>query len=153
NIDQARARALGVSSSDVSRFLQSQLSGSSVSQFREGNELIDILLRGTLEERETLERLPSLAVATSSGKSVALEQIATLEYAFEEGVIWHRDRLPTVTVLADVHGTEQPASLVKQILPSLQSIRDALPSSYLLEVGGTVEDSSRGQRSVMAGIR
>jgi multidrug efflux pump len=152
NIDQDRARALGVSSSDVSRFLQSQLSGSSVSQYREGNELIDILLRGTPEERDTLENLPSMSVATGSGKSVALEQIATLEYAFEEGVIWHRDRLPTVTVLGDVHGKEQPATLVKQILPNLQSIRDALPDGYRLETGGTVEDSGRGQRSVMAGI-
>ncbi|VXB62094.1 putative efflux transporter causing drug resistance (Acr family) [Pseudomonas sp. 8AS] len=152
NIDQERARALGVSTADVSRFLQSSLSGSSVSQFREGNELIEILLRGTVRERQQLELLPSLAVPISNGKSVALSQIATLEYGFEEGVIWHRDRLPTVTVLGDIYGGEQPAGLVKQILPTLQPIRDALPSGYLLEVGGTVEDSARGQKSVNAGI-
>ncbi|MBB1520014.1 efflux RND transporter permease subunit [Aquipseudomonas guryensis] len=152
NIDQERARALGVSTADVSRFLQSSLSGSSVSQFREGNELIEILLRGTVRERQELELLPSLAVPISNGKSVALSQIATLEYGFEEGVIWHRDRLPTVTVLGDIYGGEQPAGLVKQIMPTLQPIRDALPSGYLLEVGGTVEDSSRGQQSVNAGI-
>ncbi len=152
NIDQERARALGVSTADVSRFLQSSLSGSSVSQFREGNELIEILLRGTVRERQQLELLPSLAVPISNGKSVALSQIATLEYGFEEGVIWHRDRLPTVTVLGDIYGGEQPAGLVKQIMPTLQPIRDALPSGYLLEVGGTVEDSARGQQSVNAGI-
>ncbi|MWV12899.1 MMPL family transporter [Pseudomonas sp. R-28-1W-6] len=152
NIDQERARALGVSTADVSRFLQSSLSGSSVSQFREGNELIEILLRGTVRERQQLELLPSLAVPISNGKSVALSQIATLEYGFEEGVIWHRDRLPTVTVLGDIYGGEQPAGLVKQILPTLQPIRDALPSGYLLEVGGTVEDSARGQKSVNAGV-
>ncbi|UUY06486.1 efflux RND transporter permease subunit [Pseudomonas sp. J452] len=152
NIDQERARALGVSTADVSRFLQSSLSGSSVSQFREGNELIEILLRGTVRERQELELLPSLAVPISNGKSVALSQIATLEYGFEEGVIWHRDRLPTVTVLGDIYGGEQPAGLVKQIMPTLQPIRDALPSGYLLEVGGTVEDSARGQQSVNAGI-
>src|SRR5690606_38713422 len=152
NIDQERARALGVTSADLSRFLQSSLTGSSVSLFREDNELIEILLRGTVRERQALELLPSLAVPTSNGRSVALSQIATLEYGFEEGVIWRRDRLPTVTVLGDIYGNEQPASLVKQILPTLEPIRAALPSGYLLEVGGTVEDSARGQKSVNAGI-
>src|SRR5690606_20538657 len=79
-------------------------------------------------------------------------QIATLEYGFEEGVIWRRGRLPTVTVFGDIYGHEQPASLTKEILPTLESIRAELPSGYLLEVGGTVEDSSRGQKSVNAGI-
>lgn len=152
NIDQERARALGVSSADLSSFLQSSLTGSSVSLFREDNELIEILLRGTVRERQALELLPSLAVPTSSGKSVALSQIATLEYGFEEGVIWRRDRLPTVTILGDIYGKEQPATLVKQIMPTLEPIRAALPDGYLLEVGGTVEDSTRGQKSVNAGI-
>ncbi|WP_220813630.1 efflux RND transporter permease subunit [Pseudomonas paralcaligenes] len=152
DIDQDRARALGVTSADLSRFLESSLTGSSVSLFREDNELIEILLRGTVRERQSLEQLPSLAVPTSNGKSVALSQIATLEYGFEEGVIWRRGRLPTVTVYGDIYGHEQPASLTKEILPTLESIRAELPSGYLLEVGGTVEDSSRGQKSVNAGI-
>ena len=152
NIDQERARALGISSADLSKFLQSSLTGSSVSLFREDNELIEILLRGTIRERQALELLPSLAVPTSSGRSVPLAQVATLEYGFEEGVIWHRDRLPTVTVYGDIYGGEQPASLVKQILPTLEPIRAALPSGYLMEVGGTVEDSARGQKSVNAGV-
>lgn len=152
NIDQERARALGVSSADLSRFLQSSLTGAPVSQYREGNELIEILLRGTPSERQQLGLLPSLAVPTANGMSVPLAQIATLEYGFEEGVIWHRNRLPTVTVRADVYGQEQPASLVKQILPTLEPIRAALPDGYLLDVGGTVEDSARGQKSVNAGV-
>jgi len=152
NIDQERARALGVSTADLSRFLQSSLTGAPVSQYREGNELIEILLRGTVSERTELGLLPSLAVPTASGKSVPLAQIATLEYGFEEGIIWHRNRLPTVTVRADVYGKEQPASLVKQILPTLEPIRASLPDGYQLDVGGTVEDSARGQKSVNAGI-
>ncbi|WP_137885086.1 efflux RND transporter permease subunit [Pseudomonas sp. 2FE] len=152
SIDQERARALGVSSADLSRFLQSSLSGTSVSQYREGNELIEILLRGTLRERQEVALLSSLAVPTDNGQSVALAQIATLEYGFEEGIIWHRNRLPTVTVRADIYGKEQPASLVKQILPTLEPIRAQLPDGYLLDVGGTVEDSARGQKSVNAGV-
>lgn len=152
NIDQDRARALGVSTQQVSRFLQSTLLGSTVSQYREDNELIEILLRGTAHERTELSLLPSLSVPTDNGQSVALSQIATLEYGFEEGVIWHRNRLPTVTVRADIYGKEQPATLVAQILPTLEDVRAELPDGYLLEVGGTVEDSTRGQDSVKAGV-
>ncbi|QLC74144.1 efflux RND transporter permease subunit [Pseudomonas sp. LPB0260] len=152
NIDQERARALGVSTADLSRFLQSSLTGAPVSHYREGNELIEILLRGTQGERQQLGLLPSLAVPTESGKRVPLAQIAVLEYGFEEGVIWHRNRLPTVTVRADIYGQQQPVTLVKQILPTLEPIRAALPDGYLLDVGGTVEDSTRGQQSVNAGV-
>jgi len=152
NIDQDRARALGVSTANLAKFLQSSLTGSSVSQYREDNELIEILLRGTLHERTELSLLSSLAVPTDNGKSVALSQVATLEYGFEEGIIWHRNRLPNVTVRADIYGKEQPATLVQQILPTLEPIRAELPDGYLLDVGGTVEDSARGQNSVKAGV-
>lgn len=151
-IDQDRARALGVSTSRLASFLQSSLTGTTVSQYREDNELIEILLRGTPRERNELGNLGSLALPTDNGQSVALSQVATLEYGFEEGIIWHRNRLPTVTVRADIYDKEQPASVVKQIAPTLQAIKDKLPDGYLLEVGGTVEDSERGQRSVNAGM-
>ena len=152
DIDQDRARALGVTTARLSRFLQGSLTGATVSQYREDNELIEILLRATPHERSELERLGSLAVPTENGQSVALSQVATLEYGFEEGIIWHRNRLPTVTVRADIYGKDQPASLVRQILPTLEPVRAQLPDGYLLEVGGTVEDSERGQRSVNAGM-
>ena len=152
NVDQDRARALGVSTLELSGFLRRTFTGTTAGQFRDDNELIEIQLRGTAREREKLSMLPSLAIPTASGRSVPLSQVATLEYGFEEGVIWHRNRLPTVTVRADIYGDQQPASLVQQIEPSLADVREALPSGYLLEVGGTVEDSSRGQASVNAGM-
>ena len=152
SIDQDRARALGVSTAHLASFLQSSLTGTTASQYREDNELIEILLRGTLQERSALGNLGSLALPTDNGQSVALSQVATLEYGFEEGIIWHRNRLPTVTVRADIYDKAQPATLVKQILPSLQGIRAKLPDGYLLEVGGTVEDAERGQKSVNAGM-
>jgi multidrug efflux pump len=152
NVDQDRARALGVTTADLTRFLQSSLTGASVSQYREDNELIEILLRGTAQERTELSRLPSLTLQTSGGQMVALSQVATLEYGFEEGIIWHRNRLPNVTVRADIYDKVQPATLVAQILPTLEPIRAELPDGYLLDVGGTVEDSARGQNSVKAGV-
>ena len=152
DIDQERARALGVSTADISQFLQSSLTGATVSYYREDNELIEILLRGDERERHDLSQLPSLSMQTSSGRSVALSQVATLEYGFEEGIIWRRNRLPTVTVRADIYDDSLPATLVKQISPTLDPIRAELPDGYLLDVGGTVEDSAKGQNSVNAGI-
>jgi multidrug efflux pump len=152
NVDQDRARALGVSTRSLSQFLQGALTGASVSQYREDNELIEMLVRGTPQERTELSRLGSLAVPTDNGASVPLSQVATLEYGFEEGVIWHRNRLPTVTVRGDIYDQQQPATLVGQIMPTLADIRAPLPEGYLLEVGGTVEDAARGQNSVNAGV-
>ena len=151
DIDQERARALGVSSSDVANFLTASLSGLRVSTYREDNELIEMLLRGPDEERVRLDLLGSLSVPTPNG-SVPLSQIARLEYAFEDGVIWHRDRLPTVTVRADIRDGLTPPTVTAQILPTLDTIRAALPQGYLLETGGTVEDSARGQDSIKAGM-
>ncbi len=152
SLDQDRARALGINSSQLAEFLRGSLSGSQVSFYREDNELIEILLRGPQEERSRLSLLSSLAIPTTHGRSVPLSQVATLEYGFEEGIIWHRNRLPTVTVRADVYGKEQPATIVARIAPALDEIRAEMPNGYLLEVGGTVEDASRGSRSVYAGV-
>ncbi|WP_084535676.1 efflux RND transporter permease subunit [Microbulbifer donghaiensis] len=152
NIDQARARTLGVDSASLSRALQSSLTGITVSQYREDNELIDVRVRGAEGERHALRQLGNLAVQTSGGHSVPLNQVATLEYGFEEGVIWHRDRLPTVTVRADIYGAQLPATVVDEVWPRLADIRAQLPPGYLLEIGGSVEESARGQQSVNAGM-
>ena len=151
-IDQERARVLGVSSAQVAAFLRGSLSGTNVSTYREGNEQIEILLRGPAEEREHLSLLGSLSVPSAAGQPVPLSQIATLEYGFEDGIIWHRNRLPTVTVRADVYGEVTPPSVTAEILPRLDAVRASLPPGYLLETGGTVEDSGRGSRSVAAGV-
>jgi len=151
-IDQERARALGVSSAQVAHFLRGALLGANVSTYREGNRLIEILVRGTGSERDHLEHLASLAMPTPSGNPIPISQIATLEYAFEDGIIWHRNRLPSVIVRADAADGLLPAEVVAQIMPTLTDIRATLPDGYLLETGGSVEDSGRGQDSIKAGV-
>ena len=151
NVDQDRARTLGISTQDLSVALQASLSGVVVSQFREDNELINVDVRGDSRERHALGLLGNLAVQTENGR-VPLNQIATLEYGFEEGIIWHRDRLPTVTIRADIADDALPATLVNEIMPTLAAVQADLPPGYLLEVGGTVEESARGQQSVNAGM-
>ncbi|MCA0899402.1 efflux RND transporter permease subunit [Microbulbifer agarilyticus] len=151
-VDQARARQMGVTSASLSQALRGSLSGTEVGQYREDNELITVAVRGEERERQALAQLGNLAVQTDNGNSLPLNQIATLDYGFEEGIIWRRDRLPTVTVRADIYGTQQPASVVAELWPQLQHLRDSLPPGYLLEVGGSVEESAQGQDSVNAGM-
>lgn len=117
-VDQERARVLGVSSAQIAQFLTSSLSGMSVSTYREGNRQIGMLLRGPDDERTQLDMLASLAIPTAGGTSVPLSQVARLESTFEDGIIWHRDRLPTVTVRADIGDGTQPVGVVEQIVPS-----------------------------------
>ena len=152
DIDQAKARVLGISSQELAGFLSTSLNGFSVTYFRERDKLVEVLLRGADEERARLSMLANLSVPTPSGKPVALSQIATISYGFEEGIIWRRNRLPTVTVRANVYGKIQAPAVTAQIEPRLADIHAALPPGYLLETGGAVEDSAKGGKSVAAGV-
>ena len=156
-IDQDRARVLGVSSQQLAQFLSGSLSGLRVGTYREGNELVEILMRGPRDERAQLRMLSSLSIPTASGQPVPLSQVATLEDGFEDGIVWHRNRLPTITVRADLAPAAAaqgltPASVVGQIEPTLAPVRAALPDGFLLQTGGSVEDAARGQNSIKAGV-
>lgn len=152
NIDQDRARQMGVTSEDLANFLNSSLTGVIINQYREKRELIDIRIRGDQAERVDVASLSSLAVPTSQGTTVPLAQIAQIEYKFEDGLIWHRNRLPTITVRADIRTKLQPATVVNEMADKVAQLRTTLPSGYLIEVGGTVEESAKGQTSVNAGM-
>ena len=151
-IDQDRARQMGVSSLDLANFLNSSISGAVINQYREKRELIEIRMRGDQAERLDVGSLSSLAVPTAKGDAVPLAQIAKIEYRFEEGLIWHRNRLPTITVRADIRSKLQPATVVGELKEPFDQLRAEMPNGYLLEVGGTVEESARGQSSVNAGM-
>lgn len=151
-IDQDRARQMGVTSEDLANFLNSSISGAIINQYREKRELIDVRIRGDQAERVNVEALSSLAVPTSKGTTVPLAQIATLQYKFEDGLIWHRNRLPTITVRADIRTKLQPATVVNELAEKMDQLRTTLPGGYLLEVGGAVEESAKGQTSVNAGM-
>lgn len=151
-IDQDRARQMGASSVDLANFINASITGSAIEQYREKRELIEIRLRGDQSERVEVASLASLAVPTTNGTTVPLAQIAKIEYKFEDGLIWHRNRLPTITVRADIRTQLQPATVVGELAESMDKLRAELPSGYLVEVGGTVEESARGQNSVNAGM-
>jgi multidrug efflux pump len=152
DVDQEKARMMGVSSQDISNFLNTSINGFSVTYYRERDKLIEVLLRGAPVERAQLGLLQDLSVPTRSGKSVPLAQIARVSYGFEEGIIWRRNRLPTITVLANIYGDAQAPTVTGQINPQLDAIRAQLPSGYRIDVGGAVEESAKGGKSVAAGV-
>ncbi|MCK9388171.1 MAG: efflux RND transporter permease subunit [Sulfuritalea sp.] len=156
-IDQARARALGVSSQDVALTLQGWLVGASVTQFRENDQLIDVVWRAGAErglegsaDPRTLTRLPDLDIVASSGRHIPLAQVARLVPVLEEGLIWRRDRLPTITVRADIVGSMQPQAASVQIDQQLATLKARLPPGFRIETGGSVEESAKGENSIKA---
>lgn len=151
-IDQDKARLLGVFTQDISSLLATSLQGTTVTQFREGTETISVVLRGAESERMHLSLLPDLALPVAGGRSVPLAQVARLEHGFEPGVIWRRNRSPTVTVRASLYDGTQPAVVVGQLAADIARIRSAMPLGYRLEVGGSVEESAKGTGSVGAGM-
>ncbi|MFA5941237.1 MAG: efflux RND transporter permease subunit [Sinimarinibacterium sp.] len=151
-IDQDRARSLGVSTQSVSQLLDTSINGVAIGQLREDNKQIQIVLRGPPRERAHLELLGSLSVPTASGRNVPLSQIARIEYRLEDGILWRRDRAPTVTVRADILASIQPPEVVAAVAPQIAAVAAGLPSGYRLETGGTVENAGKGQKSVLAGI-
>ncbi len=152
DVDQTRARALGVNSQALSQFLYATVSGAELSTFRSGNELIQINLRAPLDERLDLAQIANLMVPTASGTSVPLAQIASIKPVLVDGIIWHRDREPTITVRADLKDGVGTVTAVQEILKTLADSKAKLPQGYHIDVGGAVEDSSRGQNSINAGM-
>ncbi|MBD9381756.1 efflux RND transporter permease subunit [Achromobacter sp. ACM02] len=148
-IDQQKARELGVSSSDISDFLAMTLSGYAVTQYRERDKLITVSLRAPQEERIDPARLATLAMPTPNG-AVPLGSLGHVRYDLEYGVIWERDRQPTITVQADVAAGAQGIDVTRAIDAKLNTLRAGLPVGYRIEVGGPVEESAKGQSSINA---
>jgi multidrug efflux pump len=148
DVDQDRARALGISSQQLSNSINAVLSGSRITQLRDATYLIDIIARAVPEERAKLETLRNLTLATSAGHAVPLSQIATLSYALEPPLIWRRQRLPTLTVQADVVPGIEASSVVQQLRPSIAAFQGKLPAGYSVTLGGVIEDSAKAQASI-----
>ncbi len=148
-IDQQKARELGISSSDISDFLAMTLSGYNVTQYRERDKLINVSLRAPRDERVDPARLATLAMPTPNGP-VPLGSLGQVRYDLEYGVIWERDRQPTITVQADVASGSQGIDVTHAIDKKLDAIRAELPVGYRIEVGGPVEESAKGQSSINA---
>ncbi len=149
-VDQDRARALGISSQQLAQSINAILSGTTITQLRDSTYLIDIVARAVPEERAKIETLRNLRIDTAGGRQVPLAQVATLSYALEPPLIWRRQRQPTLTVQADVVPGVEAATVVRQLDPAVRAFRANLPAGYAVVAGGTLEDSAKAQASIFA---
>lgn len=149
-VDQDRTRALGISSQELSAYLNALLTGVAITQLREGDQLIDVVARAAGDERSRLAELADIDIPTSSGRYLPLAQLARIDYGLEDGVIARRNRLPTITVRADIRDNIQAPVVTAQIDPQLDALRARLPSGFRIEAGGVTEESAKGENSIRA---
>jgi multidrug efflux pump subunit AcrB len=151
-VDQDKARALGVTSQAIAQASRTILSGTTIGQYREGDRLIDVVLRQPLEERKAITDLGNAYLPTASGRSVPLTQVAKVSLAWEPGVLWREGRDYSVTVQGDVVEGVQGPTVTFQVWPELQRLAGRMPPGYEIQIAGAVAESSKGQGSIAAGV-
>jgi multidrug efflux pump subunit AcrB len=152
DVDQAKARALGVTSQSIAQASRTILSGSTIGQYQEGDKLIDIVLRQPLEERNAITDIGNAYLPTASGKSIPLTQIAKPVFVWEPGVMWRENRDYAITVQCDIVEGLQGATVTAELQPKLNEISAHWPAGYRIDVAGAVEQSSKGSDSIVVGV-
>ena len=150
HVDQDQARQLGVSSASLATVLNAAVSGSRVTQLRDGIYLIDVVTRAAEDQRLSFTTLRTLQVPLANGRNVALSQFATFEEEQEYPMVWRRNRVPTLTIFADIVPAVLPDSVVAVLTPKIDELNARLPNGYRIETGGIAEESAKSQASVMA---
>jgi multidrug efflux pump subunit AcrB len=155
-VDQTKARALGVTSQSIAQASKTIFGGTTVGQYREGDKLIDIVLRQPLDERNAITDVANAYLPTASGKSIPLTQIAKPVFTWEPGVMWRDNRDYSITVQSDIAEGLQGATVTAELLPALRAMEADWKAkgltAYRIEVAGAVEESSKGSASIAAGI-
>lgn len=151
-IDQDQARLLGLSSRAVAEVINTMMAGTPITQVRDDIYLIPVVTRAQDEQRSSLSTLRALQLPLADGRVVPLSQVASFEFKQEFPLIWRRQRVPTLTVLADVPAGMEPATAVQELAPKIEKLSQGLPKDYHIAVGGTVEESANSQASVFAKV-
>ena len=141
HIDPDKARMLGINSYAVSLHLQSLLSGTKSGEYYEGNQTIPVTFRLSGNENHNLAALSSLPIQTGNGSYVPLSQIATISMSQEEGIIWHRNMMPTISIHANVGPGVLGNAKTKEIYNKLAEYRQDLPTGYTIDLDGSAEKS------------
>jgi multidrug efflux pump len=149
DVDQDKARALGISSVQIKMALEASLSGTPITQYREDDQSIAVVARLVAAERTDLNNLKDAKIYLRDGKFVPVSQVARLTLDSEESQLWRRNRIPTLTVRADVAGAQAP-DVTAALQPKIDALAKTLPLGYGIEVGGATESSAKAQRSVFA---
>jgi len=149
-IDQDQARRIGFTSEALATVLNTAISGTRITQLRDGIYLIDVVARARQEDRIALENLQTLQVPLRNGRTVPLSQFATFEPEQEQPLVWRRDRIPTLTVQADVAEGALAEGIVADLTPGIAELNTKMPAGYRIELGGVAEESADSRASVIA---
>lgn len=147
-LDQDKARIMGLSSEAVANTLQTLQQGATITQYREGTDLIPVVARAIPSERRDIAGLGDVTVTSVNGRAVPLAQVATVTWGLEQPVVWRRDRTPMLVVRADTMPGIQAPDATAAILPALAAVKDSLPPGYAIETAGAVEESAKGSASI-----
>jgi multidrug efflux pump len=147
-VDQTKARQLNLTSQDIENYLQMSLTGFTITQFRERDKLIGVDLRAPQRDRIDPSQIERLAIPSQSGTAVPLAALGRFTYGLEYGVVWERDRQPTITVQADVQHNAQGIDVTMRIDKALVALRRRLPVGYRVQIGGAVEENGKAQASI-----
>ena len=142
-IDQDKARMLGLNNQTIATSLQSLVSGTVVSELKTGDKTIHILFRLNKSDLQTLDKIKDVNISTTNGRSIPLSQIATFVYDAENELIWRRNLQPTVTVQANTNGNISGNDATKAVYKNLEEFRNNLPVGYSVDIDGTLENSKR----------
>ena len=148
SIDQDQARLLGLSSRALADVLNAVMTGTPITQVRDNIYLVDVVARAQDEQRISLSTLQGLQLPLPNGRTVPLSQVATFDFVQEYPLVWRRQRVPTLTVQADVASGTTPEAAVQALAPEIAKLGKDLPKGYRIDVGGTVEESAQSQASV-----
>lgn len=149
-VDQDKARRVGLSTQALKDAMNTVLNGVSATQLRDSIYLIDVLARAEGAERINLDSLRNLRIAVAGGQSVPIGEVATVEYVLDDGYVWRRNRLPTITVQADVVGGIQAPTVYGRMQDKIDALRATLPPGAAIEDGGTVEKSAQSNVAILA---
>ncbi|WP_079211071.1 efflux RND transporter permease subunit [Brucella pituitosa] len=149
---QDKARKLGISSKDIATTLNGIVGGVAITQVRDSIYLVDVIARAQQQERDSIDTLQGLQIATGQGTSVPLAAIANFRYELEQPLVYRRSRIPTITVAAAIADATMPDTIVKDLAPKVQAFTAKLPVGYSIATAGTVEASGKGQGPIAAVI-
>ncbi len=148
-IDGPRARRSGITNQDIAISLTSVLSGHNATDYREGDEIIPVMVRSVAADRQDLGKLESLNVySQTTGRSVPLKQVADLEIEWQPAKIFRRDRLKSVEVFSDLGTGFTATGITDELIPWLEEQRQNWPIGYTYEMGGEMETSVKGNQSI-----
>ncbi len=152
--NEAAARRLGITKSDVDDVLKRNFTGQTVGVYRDGTDLLPIVVRAPAGERTDLNNWQELQVYSSAlQQHIPLGQVVRdMTLLAEDNLILRRDRKRTITVMADhdIFGDETPAMVLSRVRPAIEAIE--LPVGYELSWGGEFEASEKATGAVFQAL-